>query len=374
MSSMGQIKKEGSSWYFVAELGTDPLTGKRKRKKQRGFKTKKDAEKALALIEAEVYKGTYFEPSNISFKEHIQVWFKMKKNNIGIQTSQIYEGAIENRIIPSLGHVKLAQLTPILLQGYVNDLKDGGLTSATIKKLYNIIKGSLDHAVNMELIPSNPAKKIQLPKDKKKEMNVWELSEVKAFLKVAIEDRLFTAFHLALVTGMRRGEILGLRWKDVDLDNGVLRIRQTLSKDGRTFLTGAKTDSGIRSIKFANDTITVLRKQKARIAKEKLQIGSEYEDYGLVVCTSKGTPVNPENLKRTFKRLIKEADVPSIRLHDLRHTHATMLLSQGIHAKVISERLGHSNIKTTLDIYSHVLPSMQEEAANQIDALLSGSN
>jgi hypothetical protein len=157
---MGQIKKEGSTWYFVAELGRDPVTGKRKRKKQRGFKTKKEAEKALAFIEAEVYKGTYLEPSSTYFKEHLQEWIKMKRNNIGIQTAQIYEGAIQSRIIPSLGHIQLSQLSPILLQGYINDLKEYGLASGTIKKLYNIIKGSLDHAVNMELILSNPAKKV----------------------------------------------------------------------------------------------------------------------------------------------------------------------------------------------------------------------
>jgi len=173
---------------------------------------------------------------------------------------------------------------------------------------------------------------------------------------------------------MRRGEILGLRWKDVDFDKGILYVRQTLSKDGKKFLSGAKTDSSVRSIKLSNETIAVLKKHKARVAKEKLKCGPDYVDYDLVICTSKGTPVNPENLKRTFERLIKAAGVPKIRFHDLRHTHATMLLAQGVHAKVISERLGHSNIKTTLDIYSHVLPNMQEEAANQIDALLSKSN
>lgn len=376
MSSMGYVKKdeERNTWYFVAELGPDPVTGKRRRTKRCGFKSKKDAEKALALIEAEIFKGTYFKPSNTPFKDHLYEWFKVKKNSINIQTAQVYENYMNNRIIPVLGHVKMSQLTPMLLQNYVSNLKEEGLASATIKKIYNIIKSSLDYAVNMELLPSNPSKKIHLPKDKKKEMKVWDIYEIKAFLKVASKDRLYPAFHLAITTGMRRGEILGLRWKDVDLDKGILYVRQTLSKDGKRFLSGAKTESSVRSIKLSNETIAVLRKHKARVAREKLQLGPDYADYDLVVCTSKGTPVNPENLKRTYERLIEKADVPKIRFHDLRHTHATMLLAQGVHAKVISERLGHSNIKTTLDIYSHVLPNMQEEAANQIDALLSKSN
>jgi integrase len=371
---MGQIKKEGSSWYFVAELGTDPLTGKRKRKKQRGFKTKKDAEKALALVEAEVYKGTFFEPSSISLTVHLQDWFKSKRTSVSIQTADTYEAYMRNRIIPYIGHVQLSQLTPALLQNFVNDLKEEGLASSSIKKVYNIIKGSLDYAVNMELIPSNPITKIHLPKDPKKEMSVWEVNEITTFLKVAIKDRSYPAFQLAISTGMRRGEILGLRWKDVDLEKGMLYIRQTLSKDGKQFLKGAKTEASIRSIKLSNDTIVLLRKQKTVVGKEKLSCGADYVDNDLIICTAKGTPINPENLKRTFQRLIKEADVPSIRFHDLRHTHATMLLASGINPKVISERLGHSNIKTTLDIYSHVLPSMQEEAANQIETLLRKSN
>lgn len=371
---MGQIKKEGSSWYFVAELGTDPITGKRRRKKQRGFKTKRDAEKALALLEADVYKGTYFEPSSMLLKDHIIDWFKSKKNSISIQTANTYEAYLKNRIIPYIGHVQLAQLSPVLLQNFVNELKDEGLASSSVKKIYSIVKGALDYAVNMELLPSNPITKIQLPKDSKKAMAVWDIPEIQSFQKAACLDRLYPAFYLAITTGMRRGEILGLRWKDVDLEKEMLYVRQTLSKDGKLILPGAKTSAGIRSIKLSNDTIVLLKKHKTVVAKEKLSHGPEYVDNDLIICTSKGSPVNPENFKRTFQRLIKEANVPSIRLHDLRHTHATMLLSSGINAKVISERLGHTNVKTTLDIYSHVLPSMQEEAANKIDTLLRKSN
>ncbi|KIL80154.1 tyrosine-type recombinase/integrase [Bacillus badius] len=371
---MGYVKKDGSSWYYATELGTDPVTGTRKRKKKRGFKTKKEAEKALALVEAEVLKGTYFEQSNILFKDHLTDWFKTKKNSINIQTAQTYQSYLKNRVIPQLGCIKLAHLTPKLLQDYVNNLIEEGLSSSTIKKAYNVIKASLDFAVDMELLSSNPAKKIQLPKERKAKITVWELNDVRTFLEVAAHHRWYIAFHLAITTGMRRGEILGLRWKDIDLEKGVLYVRQTLSKDEKQFLTGAKTISGVRSIKLSKETVVILKKHKATISKAKLKCGPAYEDYDLVICTAGGTPVNPENLKRSYMQLIQQAGVPKIRFHDLRHTHATMLLSQGVHAKVISERLGHSNIKTTLDIYSHVLPNMQQEAANQIDELLSKAN
>ncbi|PLS16225.1 site-specific integrase [Bacillus sp. M6-12] len=290
----------------------------------------------------------------------------IKQHNF--QTAGTYESYINHRIIPALGHTVLSSLTPILLQNYVNELHDEGLAGSTITKIYNIMKSSLDYAVNMELLPSNPIKTIQLPSVKKKKDNVWEVAEMKTFLNTAKQDRFYLAFHLTIMTGMWRGEILGLRWRDVDLEKGVLYVRQTLSKDGKQFLTGAKTNSGIRGITLPEETLSALQSQKVSIAKEKLKCGPVYLDNDLVVCTTKGTPVNPNNLKRTFLRLVKEAGVAAIRFHDLRHSHVTMLLAKGVHAKVISERLGHSNIKTTLDIYSHVLPSMQEEAANQIDA------
>lgn len=305
--------------------------------------------------------------------QHLLDWYKSKKNSINVQTAGTYDSIINHRIIPTLGHVLLSSLTPILLQNYVNELHDEGLASATIKKIYNIVKGSLDFAVDMELLPSNPIKRIQLPKDKKKEMAVWEVSESLSFLRVAKKARFYIAFHLAITTGMRRGEILGLRWKDVDFQKGIIYVRQTLSKDGKQFLVGGKTANSVRSIKLSNETLSALHSQRISVAKEKLQYGAEYKDYDLVVCTTKGTPVNPNNLKRTFTSLKNEANVANIRFHDLRHTHATMLLAQGVHAKVISERLGHSNIKFTLDTYSHVLPNMQEEAAIQMDVLLTDS-
>ncbi|MED3690351.1 site-specific integrase [Peribacillus butanolivorans] len=201
-------------------------------------------------------------------------------------------------------------------------------------------------------------------------MNVWDEEEVNRFLKVAKEDPVYIVFYLALTTGMRQGEILGLRWKDINLEKGLLNIKQTLSHDGKTFLSGAKTKSSLRTINLSLSSIKVLITRKLTVSKEKLSIGPIYQDFDLVACTQHGTPLNPVNIRRTFKRMIKMADVPEIRFHDLRHTHATLLLSNGVHVKVISERLGHSNIKVTLDTYSHVLPSMQEEVARKLDEII----
>ncbi|MDA2267083.1 site-specific integrase [Bacillus cereus] len=166
--------------------------------------------------------------------------------------------------------------------------------------------------------------------------------------------------------------MLGLRWKDIDLEKGHLNISQTLSHDGTTFLLGRKTKSSLRKILLSASTIAKLKKHRAAVLKEKLSQGEEYQDNDLVMCTPSGTPINPANVRRSLNILIKKAAVPKIRFPDLRHTLATLLLAKGVNVKVISERLGHSNIKITLDAYSHVLPTMQEDTVNKIEEILQG--
>ena len=165
---------------------------------------------------------------------------------------------------------------------------------------------------------------------------------------------------MAIVTGMWQSELLGLRWKDVDLEKGHLTISQTLSHDGNTFLLGGKTKSSLRKILLPTSIVAKLKKHRAIVLKENLSRGEEYQDNNLVMCTPSGTPINPANVRRSLNALIKKATVPKICFHDLRHTHATLLLAKDVNEKVISERLGHSNIKITLDTYSHVLPTSKK--------------
>ncbi|MGU3394057.1 tyrosine-type recombinase/integrase [Priestia sp. D51] len=365
----GSVKKDVNSWYYVFYLEKD-ANGKRRQKKKRGFKTKKEAQRALNEAINAMNKGTYIEPSNLLYKDYLEQWFSTKKNSIGIQTAKVYENYLKGRIMPALGNYTLSKFSTIHIQSFINSLNEEGLSSATIKKVFEIIRNSLEHAVDFELVHKNVALKVKLPKSNKKEMTVWNEEEVNKFLKVGKEDSAYIVFYLALTTGMRQGEILGLRWKDIDLDKGLINIKQTLSHDGKTFISGAKTKSSLRTINLSDLTIKTLKARKLIVSKEKLSLGPIYVDYDLVACTQHGTPFNPANVRRTFKKLIKLADVSDIRFHDLRHTHATLLLSKGINVKVISERLGHSNIKVTLDTYSHVLPTMQEEVARKLDEII----
>ena len=369
----GSVNKDNKTgkWFYILELGKDE-NGKRKQKKKRGFKTKREAQQALVAAENELINGTYvINPSNVKYREYSLEWYKTKKNTVGLHMQQLIQILLTKHILPKFGNMEISKISPIDIQSFINQLAEDGYSTETIIKIHNVVRNSLEHACDLGLIKSNSAIKIKLPKRAKKaKIEVWNKNEVNIFLRTAKDDRYFILFHLAITTGMRQGELLGLRWKDVDLEKGILKIAQTLSHDGKEFLEGAKTKSSIRTIPIPDTTKKMLNKHKISISKEKMELGSDYSDFDLVICTKLGTPLNPANVRRTFSRLIKLSGVKSIRFHDLRHTHATFLLSEGVNVKVISERLGHSNTKITLDTYSHILPTMQQDAINKLNDLI----
>ncbi|WP_053361932.1 site-specific integrase [Bacillus sp. FJAT-27251] len=363
-----QTKKGETRYMVMLEVGNN---GKRKQKKKMGFKTKKEANTFLIEALNDINKGTYIEPSRILFSEFLEEWFKTKQISLGTQTKSVHKNYLYKYIIPSLGHIPLSQLKTIHINNFINEMNQRKYSPATIKKAVNIIKNSLEFGIDIEMINKNVAKKATLPKEIKNEMKVWNQEEVNKFLKVAKGSRYYPFFYLALMTGMRKGEILALRWKDIDLENMLLTINQTLTQDGKEFIAGAKTKASNRTMDLSESTVKILKAHKVLIQQEKLALGKDYVNHDLVICTQIGTPVHSSNLRnRVFNQLIKEAEVSKIRLHDLRHTHATLLLSVGVNVKVISERLGHSSIKITLDTYSHVLPTMQKEAVKKLDDML----
>lgn len=367
----GSVKKEGNTWYFVIDLGKDLLTGKRIQKKKRGFKTKKEANTALAETLNEVNKGTYVEPSKILFSDYLNQWLHDKQINIMPSTYSNYRWLVDKHINPYLGNVELSKLNPMIIQKFYNDLVlKGSLAQENIQKIHSLIKDSLNKAERWGLISKNVASLVDRPKAYKKEMSVWTIEEVKEFLIAAKDDRLFVAFILAISTGMRQAEILGLRWKDLDTEDSSISIVQTLSHDGKTLKTGTKTKAGMRKVHLPLETLQILQKHKRLIELEKKQNSPLYTDNDLIVCTTVGTPVIPRNLMRSYYRLISNAKLTKIRFHDLRHTHATLLLKQGVNPKIVAERLGHADIRITLDTYSHLMPSMQKEATAEFGKLL----
>ncbi|MCY7861078.1 tyrosine-type recombinase/integrase [Bacillus licheniformis] len=386
----GSIKRDEKTkkWYYEVTVSRDPVTGKRKRKKKRGFETKKEAESALAKLLTEIESSDYIEPSKILLADYLKDFIKIRHRELEASTFKTERGNLITHVIPELGHLPLSKITSARLQKFVNDLStEKGLKPSSVKKVFDPLKIALDRAVKLELIAKNPAKAVVLPKITRDEMTVWTKEDVERFLNFAQKDRMFMLFHLALTTGLRQGELLGLRWKDIDMEKGLLRVVQVLTREGELKPRG-KTAAATRTVTLMKETIPLLKKHKALLASEKLRAGKDYQDLDLVLPSSKGTPLLPRNTNRTFDRLVREynamanklkevnkIEVPTlakIRFHDMRHTHATLLLLADVNPKVVAERLGHSKVSITLDTYSHVLPSMQEGAVEKLSDVMYG--
>ncbi|WP_432694321.1 tyrosine-type recombinase/integrase [Priestia aryabhattai] len=372
----GSISKNDKTgkWDFVFNVGIDPLTGKRKQIRRRGFETKRHAIDEMTKLKAELLSNDFLDLTAMTYAKFMDEWFIERQNHLQKTTFEIHSIYYQNVIKPKLGHFKIQHLTPLHVQKFINELVNQNTYSEhTIHLIYRIISASLKKAKIIRLLKDNPASGITLPKIRKKEMNVWSLEQVNYFInksqKTKRLTRCYIGFLIALLTGMRQGEIMGLRWKDIDMECQIIYIRQTLTQDAE-IKYGAKNDSSIRSIHISNKLISELKVHRKRVLAEKLLLGQDYNDFDLVICTQSGKPMIPRNFRKEFYNLTEKIGLPKIRFHDLRHTHATILIQQNVNVKLISERLGHAEIGTTLDTYSHVLPNMQKSVSDELDKII----
>jgi integrase len=359
------------TWYYVLNFKDD--NGKRKQKRKRGFKTKKEATEDLRTLESEIIQGTFIEASLVYFNAYIQEWLRVKQATISNQTASMYKDAIKNHIAQSFGEIPLSKLKPMHIQRFITDLQEKNLADSTIRRTFNIVNACLNYAVKLGDVPKNVASVVDKPKVSRKEMKIWGMEQIRSFLIVSKKDRLFGIFYLAVMTGLRQGELLGLRWSDIHFKDRTLSIYQTLEHSGKRIKEGAKTKSSIRSVSLSPSTMEVLYEHKIQQENERERLGMTYKEHNLVFCTQTGLPLNPRNLLRSFDRLIEKANIPKIRFHDLRHIHASLMISQNEPLKLIAERLGHSKITTTIDTYGHLLPNMQREASDRLDHTIFGT-
>lgn len=328
-------------------------------------------------------QGIYVEPNKINLGDFLERWLEdYAKSALRPTTFQTYATLIHKHITPALGVIILNKLQPIAIQRFYNEKlengradQSGGLSTQTVRYFHAILREALGHAVKWQLLHRNPCELVDPPSIRKKEITTLDTKDVNHFLGIAKQDRYYISFLIAITTGLRRGEILGLRWKDVDFESKALSIRKNLViLNNKPTLQDPKTKDSSRFVTLPSLVINALIEHKRIQDEEKQMIGDDYNTLDLVICTSVGTPVGPRNLLRSFHNLLKKADLPKMRLHELRHSHATLMLKQGEHPKVVSERLGHSNTRITMDIYSHVLPNMQQEAVDRFEkSLLSTS-
>lgn len=364
----GYVRKRGNKWSYTVDIGKDPETGKRKQKTKSGFKTKKEAESALNEIIYELTKGTWIQPQEITLKEFALDWYENYKFKLRTTTAEQYESKIHNWIIPFLGKVKLQDIKPIHAQKFSRHLLEN-LEQSTAYKVYAVIKLIMNHAVEMELMNKNPFNNISMIKSKKKTLVTWKFDELNHFLEVAKkydkEGFYYKLFATAAYTGLRKGELLGLRKSDVDFNKNKLTIKQSISETKKGVqLSQLKTPSSYRQVAIDSFVSSILKEQIQKNNKMKLKLGPEYQDNDLIFCHLDGIPYRPTSINRPFRKYIELSGVPPIRFHDLRHTHATLLLELNVNPKIVADRLGHSSVKITLDTYTHASLEIQANVAD----------
>jgi integrase len=370
------VKRSDTSWSLVFDLGVTP-EGKRKQKWVTVKGTRRDAEKELTRLLHELDSGSYVDPSKQTVAQYLQYWLdNYARTNVTGKTFDGYYEIATLHLVPALGRHRLSELKPAHIQAYYTRAltsgrrqKAGGLSARSVLHHHRVLRNALQQAVKWQMLARNPADAVVPPRPERPEMRTLNEDEAVKLLATVEGTHNWIPILLAITTGMRRGEILGLRWQDVDLVAKTLCVRQTLSltRAGLVFKP-PKTKKSQRTITLPEFVVDALRWHHEEQIREREVFGASYEDHDLVVAQATGAPRSPGGFSAAFVRVIARSGVPRVRLHDMRHSHATHLLKLKVHPKVVSERLGHSTVVLTLDTYSHVLPNIQVEVADQVDA------
>jgi integrase len=316
-------------------------------------------------------RGFVFDGGTLTLDDYLTRWLKDSvENTVRRSTFAQYESVVNRHLIPALGRLKLKSITPAHARSLYREKLDCGLSPRTVQYIHVTLHKALKQAVMDGLIPRNIADAVKAPQVHKKEVNPLIPAEVAALLSAASGDRLEALYVTAIHTGLRRSELLGLKWTDIDLDTGTLSVQRSLDKDG-TF-NPPKRSKSRRTVKLTPQAAEALKGHRARQNEERLQLGSLWEDRGLVFPNRSGKPMNADNLyHRGFKPLLEKAGLSGFTFHSLRHTCATLLLSKNVNPKIVSEMLGHATISQTMDTYSHVMPGMGDVAADALEDALS---
>ena len=335
-------------------------------------KTRQEVASKLAAATKQRQDGLPVVAERQTVEGFLRSWLESARPSLRPRTYETYEMILRLHVVPQIGKHRLARLSPQHLQTLYADRLGAGLSSQTVRKVHAVVHRALHQATRWNLVVRNVADLVIPPRLQRHEMSTLNEAQARALLEAAAGDRLEALYVLAMTTGMRRGELLALRWEDVNLDDGSLSIRGSLhrSREGFT-IAEPKTAGSRRHVALGRLAVDALRRHRVHQAEERLLHGSRWENQDLVFANELGRPIEATNLiRRSFAPMLARAGLPRIRFHDLRHSAATLLLGQGIHPKIVSERLGHSRVGTTLDLYSHVTPHMQREAANALDAVL----
>lgn len=375
----GHIRlRESGSWQIAIYRGVEG--GKRKYDYYLVEGTKKDAEAKLASLVNDKHRGAYVKPSKETLAKFLAGWLEVIATETAVRTHERYSEIVNKHLVPAFGTCRLETLTPDMVQQYkVRALKTGrldgkgGLSPQTVTHHLRVLHAALEYAVAQDKLARNPAdsKRVKAPTVPPRDMQTLDAEDALQLLEAARREapKLYVPVLLAITAGLRRGEIMGLRWSDIDLDAGMLAVQQTVQEtrtQGLVFKS-TKTRGSRRTVELLPMTISALRQHQERQARDRKVIGLRPDRSALVCSEADSTPIRPLYVTQAFAKLVRRtAGLPWIRFHDLRHGYASLMLKLGVQPKVVSEALGHSKIGITMDLYSHVGPTMQKEAARRL--------
>ena len=373
----GHIRERSPGhWAIVIEL-RDSATGKRRRKWHSFNGTKRQAQIECARLVSEMSGGTYLEPAKTTLAQFLDQWLADIKGNVAPRTHERYNEIATKNLIPLLGATTLPKLQPRQISAaYTKALASGrrdgkgGLSPRTVHHMHRVLKQALSQAVRWQLLTRNPTEAVDPPKVERHRITTYDMPQTAALIDAVRGTRMFIPTLLAVLCGMRRGEIAALRWRNVDLSMGQISIVAS-AEQMNSGVRLKETKSGrARTVAMSGTVRDELRLHRVQQAQDMLKLGTRLTDENFVAAFADGSPMQPTFITHEWVRVIRATSLPRVRFHDLRHAHATHMLSSGIHPKVASERLGHSKVGITLDLYSHVLPGMQEDAAAKMDLAL----
>lgn len=374
----GNITRRGkSSWRLKFDLDRDPVTGKRRTQFITVRGKRQDAQRELARLLTEASNGTLIDPSKITVAELICGWLD-GAHGLSPKTLERYRQLVEQQIIPYLGRIELQKLRPAHVQDWHDKIMRGGgkngrpLSARTVGHAHRVLHRALQRAVENETLPRNVASLIRPPKVELQEVEILSADEIGIVLAKLEDHALHPIATLALATGMRRGELLALRWGDVDLGGATMRVERALEETGAGFRFKApKTKHGQRTVSLPKSAIEVLRAHRLKQLELRVALGQGKQELdALVFSTFEGAPLSPDNLSRDWRRAVIALDLPKVKFHALRHSHASALIASGLDVLTVSRRLGHGSPVITLSTYAHLFGKTDEKAADAIEAAL----
>ncbi len=364
----GNPFKRGNTW-TILYYPIDPKTGKKKQRWKGGFKTKKEAQDAIYEINAKINSNTYIEPTKMTLAKYLNKWYDSHcKPRLSSNTLRGYRVNIENHIIPNIGYIPIQQLSKGEIQKFYFDIYDDGsnkdedsvkkLSAKSILYIHRVLNKALKDAVIDGILIKNPAEGVTRPTVRKFQNDIYDINMLKSLLEVVKGTDLHIPVALGVSLGLRRGEVLGLQWRNINFNTGKIEIRQQISYNEQKKvieLTTLKTENSIRTLPVPKGLMELLQEHKEEQETIKKLVGTDYFDSDLVCCYNDGSPFNPKNFSKKFKRFLEKNNLPLIRFHDLRHSYATLMLETNVDLKVTSAMLGHSSVTITADIYQDAL-------------------